>query len=103
MPTLAELYCAQTGCAPRRFRQRVFWRNLHWNALPLAPLLLLGDYFKADYELIDACGRATGLSQVYDEIREQPHDLQRQGWLRRRLKCRVSRGRLARLAAGYLP
>ncbi len=103
LTTLAELYCRQEGCPPGRFRRRIFWRVLHWHALPFAPLLLLAGYFKADRDLIDACGRATRLDQVYDEIGDHPFNPRNQGWLRREAKCRVSLRRLGAIARDYLP
>ncbi len=103
MATLAELYCVKTGCAPRWFRPRIFWRTLHWHALPFAPLLLLGDYFTADLGLIDTCGRATRRSQIHEAIRDHPFEPRNQGWLRRRVKFRVSLRRLGQLADDYLP
>lgn len=101
--TLAERYCTATGCKPAHFRWRIFWLTLHRPALPLAPLLLFGNHFKADWELIEACGRATRLAQVHEEIGDHPTHPRNRGWLRRRAKFRISLHRLTRIAQAYLP
>src|SRR5689334_16134084 len=67
MPTFAELYCRRHQCSPVEFGRRVFWRTLHRHAMPVAPLLLLGNYFESDRSLLEACGRATSLAQVQEE------------------------------------
>jgi len=97
--TLAELYCARHHCPPAQFRRRIFWRTLHRHAVPFAPLLLLGDYFKSDRALIDACARTTGMRQVHEETRDQPVHPYHGLWLHRRAKLRISTQRLRRLAA----
>lgn len=104
MATFTELYCARHGCAPQEFHQRIFWRTLHWHAVPFAPLLLLGNHFKFDHRLIDACARVTRLHQISEQIRERPfHRQEIGGWLRRHAKLRISTRRLRQLAACYLP
>ncbi len=102
MPTFAELYCARTGCSPHQFQQRIFWRTLHWYALPLAPLILISDYFASDYDLIDACSRATRMKEIYQELHERRTYPRHSNWLRRHTRLRISTRRLDRLAARYL-
>ena len=102
MATFAELYCTRNGCPPQAFRRRIFWRTLRWRAVPFAPLLLLGEYFIADDELIDGCGRATRMQQICEEIQDHPFHPRSRGWLRRHAKVRVSTRRLRRLAESYL-
>lgn len=102
MPTFAEAYCTCTGCPPDKFSQRIFWRTLHWHALPLAPFLLLGDYFESDRGLIAACGRASRMHEVFDEVRDFPYHPQNSSWLHRHANLRVSTRRLRDLAAHYL-
>ena len=102
MSTFAEMYCARIGCAPREFNRKVFWRTLHWHAVPLAPLLLHGDHFASDHGLIDACGRATRMQQIYKEIDDHHYHPQNSGWLRRFAHIRVSTRRLRQLAERYL-
>lgn len=103
MSTFTELYCARNGCAPHEFRQRIFWRTLHWHAVPLAPLFLIGNYFKSDHRLIDACARATRLHQISEEIHDRPFHRQIGAWLHRHAKLRISTRRLRQLAECYLP
>jgi hypothetical protein len=98
MPTFAELYCTKTGCAPHEFSRRVFWRTLHRRAVPLAPLLLLSDYFESDRTLISACARATRMKQICEEIHDQSSDPHYRRWLRQRAKLRISTRRLRALA-----
>ena len=102
MPTFAESYCARTGCPPEEFSRRIFWRTLHWHAWPFAPLLLLGDYFESDRSLINACGRASRMREVFDEARDFSYNPQNRSWLHRRANLRVSTRRLRDLAAHYL-
>ncbi|MDI1251185.1 MAG: hypothetical protein PSV13_20145 [Lacunisphaera sp.] len=102
MPTFAEAYCNRTGCPPENFSRSVFWRTLHWHALPFAPFLLLGDYFESDRSLIAACGRASRMREVYDETRDFPYNPQNSSWLHRHANLRVSTQRLRDLAALYL-
>lgn len=98
MRTFAELYCAEHRCASRWFPQRIFWRALPWHAVPLAPLLLLGDHFEPDRQLIATCAKATRLDQVAEEIRDYPDHPRNVGWLRKNAKVRISRRRLFDIA-----
>jgi hypothetical protein len=102
MATFAEAYCTRTACPPDKFSQRIFWRTLHWHALPFAPFLLLGDYFESDRSLIAACGRASRMREVVDETWGFPYHPQNSSWLHRHANLRVSTRRLRDLAATYL-
>ena len=102
MPTFAELYCARNGCPSRSFRRRVFWRTLHPHAVPVAPLLLIGNYFESDRSLIDACARATCMEQIHEEIQIHPSNPHHGRWLHQHARLRISTRRLLRLAACYL-
>lgn len=102
MPTFAEAYCNRTGCPPDKCSRRIFWRTLHWHALPFAPLLLLGDYFESDYNLISACGRASRMQEIRDEARDFPYHPQNSSWLHRHANLRVLTRRLRDLADTYL-
>jgi hypothetical protein len=100
MATFAELYSRETGCPPEKAARRIFWRTLHWHAVPFAPLLLFGAYFDSDHELIRGCLRASSMRQVSDEIRSHRGPPQRGRWLHRQARMRVSTQRIRRLAAG---
>jgi hypothetical protein len=100
--TLGEVFIARHGCTPKQFRKRVFWRTLHFQAVLLAPLLLLGHHFAADFELISACERARSMRSVREEIGVFRHDSRNMGWLRRVVRIRLSTQKLLRLAHAYL-
>jgi hypothetical protein len=101
--TLAEAFCARHGCTMEEFRRRFFWRALHRHALPIAPLLQLGNHFAVDEDLIANCGRARSMHELREELLAHCHHPLNRGWLRRRLALRVSTHRLRRLAGQYLP
>lgn len=103
MPTLLELYCARHGCTPRQGHRRIFWRTLHWHALPFVPLLLLSRHFESDRGLIEDCARAIRMRQIFDAINDHAFQAQNSGWLRQHANLRVSTRRLRKLAADYLP
>ncbi len=99
MKTFAERYAEAHGCAPTEFCDRVFWSSLHRPAVALAPLLLLlGNHFAPDRALVAACGRARSLREIHEEIECFWRDPQNTGWLRKRLRIRVSVKRLQRTA-----
>lgn len=101
--TLAEAFCARHGCTLAQFRARMFWRTLHWHAVPVAPFLRLGNFFAADEDLVAGCGRARSMHDLRDEIEEYRFHPLNHGWLRRRLGLRISTQRLRALARNYLP
>lgn len=101
--TFSKLYCERQGCAVLEFRGKVFWLTLHWYAVPLAPLLMIGRHFESDRALIAVCGRASRMRQVFEAIADYSGNKYNDGWLRRQVKLRVSTRRLRRLAARYLP
>lgn len=101
--TFAELYCAQNACPPSEFQRTVFWKTLYWHAVPLAPLLLMGDHFAPDHGMIEACGRATRLQQIDEEIDDHRFHPRNEGWLRWFGHLRISNWRLRKLAGLFLP
>ena len=82
----------------------MFWRALHWRAIPWAPrvAVLHPEYFAPDRELLDGAARVTTRQQLEEEIRDYAMDARNLNWWRRRLRCRLSTHRLRRIAAGYL-
>lgn len=97
------VYCERHGCSPARFRRQVFWATLHWHALPVAPFLLVSDYFAPDRDLIAACGRARSMAEIREELDEYRYHPLNSGWLRKKLALRISTHRLRRLAYQHLP
>ena len=81
----------------------MFWHALYRRALPFAPVLLMGDHFLADEELIERCARVSSIAELDDEIESHRMRPLSRGWLRKRLGIRVSTQRLRRLARQYLP
>lgn len=104
MPTFAELFCERHRVRPDDFVHVVFRRCLHrrtWVCVPLLRLLRR-DYFAADYELIRDVGRLTharGLGNDLADYYSHPGNI---GFLRRRLKLRLSIGRVTRLVHSVL-
>jgi len=97
-PTFSELFCEKQGVAEKDFERVVLRRTLHRAARILFPLLNLDrTYFTADREFIRCVGRISRLGQFDSEAQDFAMDSNNTGFLRRRLKLRVSRERLARL------
>lgn len=97
----AEAYALSSGIPEARFARRMFWLCLHRRAIPWVPLLAMVSpgYFQPEAQLLAQVGRATSLPAVDEEIRIFRHQDLNQGWLRRRLKLRLSTRRLRRAAA----
>ena len=96
MRSFADLFCEQYHVAPDRFARAMFWRCLHRRALLFAPVILLLKpvYFATDFELILNVGQLTEarhLTEAVDDFQLHPWN---HGFLRRRLKIRVSGARL---------
>ena len=102
MRTFEESYCDRHRCTPAQFRRWVFWSTLHRHALPIAPLLLIGDHFSADFGLISSCGRAQTQQHIVEEMEDHRYHPLNTGWLRLGLGLRVSTHRLRKLAREYL-
>jgi hypothetical protein len=99
MRTFAELFCQRYHIPPQRYAPAMFRRCLHrraWLLLPLARLLP-GRFFAADYELIHEVGRLTRASGVSDELALYYRQPGNRGFLRRRLRLRISGARVSRL------
>lgn len=99
MQTFAEMYCERQHLAPERFVRSVFWRCLYRHALPLAPLFLIlnEEYFSADFDLIAAVGRSSALNGLHEDLFDFSMDSRNRGFLRRRLRIRISGARLSDL------
>lgn len=105
MPTFQDAYCARHQCSADAFRKRVFWQALPPHARVFG--LLFGGrnsrYFAADRSFISSVGSAESLHQVLQEIRDYFMDPQNRGWLRHRVRIRVSSKRIQQLVREHLP
>ena len=98
MTTFCERFCSQFGVRPDRYERAVFRRSLYPMARVLRPLLALNRrYFDADRELIEGVGRITELAQFGNEAANFGLNPLNRSFVRRKLKLRVSVGRLRRL------
>ncbi len=98
MPTFAELFCERYRVAPENFSRAVFWRCLHRRTWLLVPLLRLdSDYFAPDLDLIRDIGRLTRASGLPEDLADFYSHPRNNGFLHRRLRLRLSVGRVTRL------
>ena len=104
MRTFAELFCEQHHVAPSNFVRAIFWRCLHRRALPFAPFVVLlhSRYFIVDYDLVSNVGALTCMSYLDEEIDDFHADTRNRGFVRRRLKIRISGRRLCHVAHSVL-
>jgi len=105
MKTFEELFCEANKCTPAQFPRRLFWKCLHWHAVPFAPLILLFNpkYFEPDWQLISDVRRTEKMNQVWEEVRQYFVSSSHRAWMRRRGNFRLSARRLINLARDYLP
>ena len=99
MPTLKEKFCSHYGVGSDLYADAMFWRCLHRRALLLVPLIRLcaRDYFSPDRELVRGVGRLTSAAGLGEELANFYSNPDNQGFVRRRLRLRVSVGRLSRI------
>lgn len=104
-PTFAECFCAQHGITSEQFARAVFRRALYRRALPVAWFLgfLMHDYFAADFDFIHGVERLRRLRDFASEAERFNEHPTNRGWLRRRLRLRISTHRLKRLIRETLP
>ena len=104
MRTFEELFCEHYHVAPADFARAMFWRCLHRRALPLVPFILLlnRQYFMADHDLVVSIGRLTNTGDLCDELEEFHCHPLNQGFVRTRLKVRLSGARLCHVMAGVM-
>lgn len=98
-PTFSELYCARERIAPSDAAERLFRDALYPHARPFAALfrLVRRRHFLADREFIEDVGYLRSLedfSLVLGCYIEHPDN---RGYLRRRLRLRVSARRMLRI------
>jgi len=94
-----ELYCQKRDISPDRFLEEVLAQALYPHAHILYVLLiwLHRDYGAADFEFINGVGRLSRLQDFWVEAEEFAHHPRNFGFLRQRLRLRVSARRLRRL------
>ncbi len=104
LKSFQEHFCEKERCTAEQFARKVFFRTLYPQAKAFVTLLggFRSDYFAADRELISGAGRATTMNQLRVEAEEFAIDSNNRGWLRQRVKIRVSTTRLKQLARQYL-
>jgi hypothetical protein len=102
--TLLARFAARSGLTVEQAELRLFREALYPEARWLAPLLRLRrGHFDPDWRFVRAAGRATTMDEFQVEVRHYSDDKAHRGWLRGRLKLRVSVRRLRRLARELLP
>jgi hypothetical protein len=105
MKTFAELFCAHYGIEPEHYLRTVFRVTLHRRALLLAPVLGLfaPDHFARDLSFIRCVGELQRPADLLDEIRYFYWHPWNRGFLRRRLRLRVSAARMTKLVRLVMP
>ena len=104
MRTFEELFCEHYHVVPANFVRTMFWRCLHRRALVLAPVILVLNrrYFTPDHDLIIRIGRLATSGDMCDELEEFHCHPLNQGFVRSRLKVRLSGARLCHVRAGVM-
>ncbi len=103
--TFAESYCAQHGIPREKFARTVFKRVLYRRTLLFIWILQFfkQDYFVADFDLIYGVERLRRMRDFNSEAERFNEHPSNRGWLRRRLRLRVSTYRLKLLIKETLP
>jgi hypothetical protein len=100
------LFCEQFGCPPEEFEERVLQECLYPRARLVAPLVrrVWPDFFEEDLKLIKYLGRAKSVKEAIAELRDfRDANKVSGGFLRTRLKIRVSGRNATRLALEIFP
>jgi hypothetical protein len=98
-------FCMKHVIRPERFEREVFWRCVHDRGAWLARMILMvhPGFFRRDLALIREIGGMMSLDQVKDALQRFHKETQESGgFLRRKLKVRLSGERLLRLTAEIL-
>jgi hypothetical protein len=105
MTCFSELFCARQRVDPARYADTMFWRCLHRRTWPVAGIIkvIARDYFQPDYELIRSVGQLSSTKELRDELANFNFHPGNHGWMRRRLKFRVSGRKLYRVVSDILP
>lgn len=102
--TFADAYCSSHRVRPEDYEHIVFLRTLH----PVARIFrgtlgLIPRYFAADHSFIRSVGALTRRRDFGLEELDYVHDPANRGFLRRKLRLRVSARRLYALVRAELP
>jgi hypothetical protein len=94
-------YCKRFDCQAADYEQDVLWRCMFPLSKPLArlPWLIGRGFFNSDLELIAELKSATSYSQVREIVNCYCSPPLRENFARRRLKIRMSKGKLLDLAS----
>ena len=104
-PTFEEIFCELHGVKRERFARVVFKQVLYRRARAVGWLfaILNGDYFAADYELINAVAQLRRLREFSIEAERFNYHPGNRGWFRRKLCIRISTNRLRQLIKATMP
>ncbi len=104
-PTFAESFCAQHGIQREQFVRIVFKQVLYPRTLLLTGFLqfLKCDYFAPDFDLIYGVEHLRRMREFKIEASRFNEHPANRGWLRRRLRLRVSTHLLQALIKETLP
>lgn len=99
MPTFAELFCRETRTDPARYEREMLARCVHRRARLLVPVIrcFAPDYFAPDDELVRGVGVLTSTRGLKGELQAFDSHPRNRGFCRRRLKVRISAGRVTAL------
>jgi len=99
-PNFHDLFCARYKCAPDDFESTVLWQCVCPKGLPLARVLwrVNPGFFLPDLELIRQVGKTTSLDDLKSELIGFYNWHPPSGWLRKRMKVRLSGQSLTNLA-----
>jgi len=100
----ADKFCERCQCARADFAETVLWRCLPTLRKPLVRLIWWSkrDLFEGDLYLINEVGTATTVDEVRRIITFYEKQPAIRSFIRRRLKARLSRGKLLALAQSVL-
>lgn len=102
---IKNAFCMKYVIPPERFDRAVFWRCVHERGSGIARVILFlyPGYFRRELQLIQQIGRYTEMSEVQGALQRYHKETQSDGgFIRRKLKVRLSGERLLRLAAELL-
>jgi hypothetical protein len=99
------LYCARWHVPPEQFRSDLLSRALYPHARPVMPLLrrINGQHCQADFEFIDDVAYLEKIEGFQDALDCFAGHFSNHGFLRRRLRLRISARRMWRVVREILP